>query len=134
MTSGGTFAIDTSEEFPHLRNAPIREAVLEIRTPAGTEWQEPGIIAQIKARLSDYTDSKSQTEVAGQLTLGASEVAASVSPAVWRGVRAASLDKKHVVQFNRAGFIFSRLRPWCERTRFIRRPRWLHFRSQASLP
>lgn len=122
MTSGGHFAIDLSEEFPHLRNAPIREAVLEIRTSAGAEWQESTAIASIKSRLSDYTDFRPQTEFSGQLTIGASEVAARMRPAVWRGVRAASPDQKHVVQFNRAGFIFSRLRPY---------EAWERFKSES---
>src|SRR5207244_403675 len=35
-----------------------------------------------------------------------------VSDLGWRGLRFRSVDEKHIVQFNRDGFVFSRLEPY----------------------
>jgi uncharacterized protein (TIGR04255 family) len=117
------FAIDVSARFPHLSNAPIREAVLEIRSPSGVEWNEAATLSAMKERLVGFTTFRAESEIAGQVAVDLSQVTAQVGRPEWRGVRAASEDGLNVVQFNRESFVFSRLRPYTQ---------WETFKADAT--
>lgn len=115
MTSA--FKIDLTESFPLLARAPIVEAVIEVRARAEVPWEERAVTEALKTRLKDYPGVLSGRAV--QLT---TEVALAAGPAApakqllddmgWRGLRCESADKRHIGQFNRDGFVFSRLAPY----------------------
>src|SRR6266481_3127527 len=48
------FKIDLTETFPHLNNAPIVEAVIEVRTRAEAPWEESTVTQRFKAQLPEY--------------------------------------------------------------------------------
>jgi hypothetical protein len=44
--------IRPDEQFLHLKNAPIVEAVIDLRAHAETEWQESSIIEALKTKVA----------------------------------------------------------------------------------
>ena len=103
--------IDLGEKFPHLRNAPIVEATIEVRTRAESAWKEADITQQVKSRLPEYPKVQSQSRMIQEFTLGEIPSARTQSLG-WQGLRAESGDGRQVVQFNRDSFVFGRLRPY----------------------
>jgi len=114
MTGTQKIKIDLTKSFPHLRNAPIVEAVIEIRARAEAPWDESTVLHDLKAKLaSDYPKVLSQNELRGQISFIPGQAAESATPDLkWRGLVFRSEDERHVAQFNRDGFSFSRLRPY----------------------
>jgi len=115
------FKIEPTELFPLLARAPIVEAVIEVRGRAEAIWEEHAIIERLKAKLPDYPSIVSGRAV--RLTMEFAPPVAQppaqlpiVEQAVrdmgWRGLRCDSADRRHVAQFNRDGFAFSRLAPY----------------------
>ncbi len=88
--------IDVVEQFEHLARAPIVEAVIDVRARAEAAWEEQVVSEMLKPKLPDYP-------------LG-------------RGLRFQSADGRHIAQFNRDGFVFSRLPPY---------ENWEHLRDEA---
>ncbi len=105
--------IDTREAFPHLTNAPIVEAVIEIRALTEVTWDETLITAQLKGKLPDYPNVQSQQEFRHEVKL---EFGQKASDAIldlgWKGLIFKSVNKVHIAQFNRDSFLFSRLQPY----------------------
>ncbi len=105
--------INIKESFPLLAKAPIVEAVIDIRARAETTWEEGAIAAKLKPNLPDYPEVQSQREYQQEF-----KIAPGVSPEAttldlgWKGLRFDSQDKRHIAQFNRNGFVFSRLSPY----------------------
>src|SRR5258708_13985008 len=114
------FKIDLTESFPLLARAPIVEAVIEVRARAEAPWEEQAITNHIKSKLPEYPSVLSARAV--QLRMEFPQPSAQIaqpSPAEqvvhemgWRGLRCESADKRHIAQFNRDGFVFSRLAPY----------------------
>jgi uncharacterized protein (TIGR04255 family) len=105
--------IDTSEEFPHLTRAPIVEAALEIRARAEATWEEQAILNQLKAELPEYPNALSQREIRHELKMGPGPSTESkLQDLGMKGFRFESSDKAQIAQFNRDGFVFSRLPPY----------------------
>lgn len=114
------FKIDLTESFPLLARAPIVEAVIEIRARAEAPWEERAITESLKTRLKDYPGVLSGRAV--QVKMEVSLPGAQAGPAGpakqlvddmgWRGLRCESADKHQIAQFNRDGFVFSRLAPY----------------------
>jgi uncharacterized protein (TIGR04255 family) len=105
--------IDPSEEFSHLSRAPIVEAVLEIRSRAEAPWEEQAILNLLKSELPEYPSALSQREVRHELTMGPGQPTESkLQDLGMKGFRFESSDKRQIVQFNRDGFVFSRLAPY----------------------
>jgi uncharacterized protein (TIGR04255 family) len=101
------------ETFPHLSNAPIVEAVVDLRARPEVSWEEPAITGQLKARLPDYPTVVSQREFQQQVKIHPNSAPESVTHDLgWKGLRLDTADKRHVAQFNRDGFVFSRLQPY----------------------
>jgi uncharacterized protein (TIGR04255 family) len=114
------FKIDLAERFPHLPCAPIVEAVVDVRAPATTSWNEQRIVTELAPKLhANYVLEvargqstraiPSERENADELVVGAPGGS---------GVRAMSADQRQIVQFNRDGYAFSRLSPYQDWERF----------------
>ena len=105
--------INPHEEFPHLRNAPIVEAVIDFRARAETGWTESRITEALKTLLPDYPKRLSMSGFQHEFTLGPGAVPEGTRMETgWVGLRCQTEDGLHVAQFNRDGFMFARLRPY----------------------
>jgi uncharacterized protein (TIGR04255 family) len=105
--------IKLNETFEHLPRAPIVEAVIEIRAPAEAPWTEPAVMAELRAHLPDYPAVDSHRAFHHELRVGpGQEPQQTLRDLGWRGLRFQSADGLQVAQFNRDGFIFSRLQPY----------------------
>lgn len=116
MTSITNLAINIAEPFQHLARAPIVEAVIDIRARPAVVLEEARLKPQLEAKLGSYQflDSMQHIQIQQEVNLQGD---APVSPVIrhqlgWKGLRFQSSDKKHIAQFNRDGFVFSRLEPY----------------------
>ena len=108
-------AIAIGEVFEHLPRAPIAEAVIDVRARASTVLEEGAPKPQLESRLGGYQFLDSQRTIEIQHKVhGAGDAPPSsvVRDLGWKGLRFQSADKRHIVQFNRDGFVFSRLEPY----------------------
>lgn len=113
MSVLGTIRIDLVERFQHLPHAPIVEAVIDVRARAEVSWEEEAIQAQIKAQLPDYPQADSHREFRHEVKMvPGQEPQQTLLDLGWKGLRLRSSDKPHIAQFNRDGFVFSRLEPY----------------------
>ncbi len=113
MSAPGSVRIDLAEEFPHLPRAPIVEAVIDIRGRAEASWEESAIQAHLKVQLPGYPQLDSQRAFRQEFRVGPSqEPDQAFHDLGWKGLRLQSVDKLHIAQFNRDGFVFSRLHPY----------------------
>ena len=115
------FKIDLTESFPLLGRAPIVEAVIEVRARAEASWEESAISERVKSALPEYPNFPSGRAVQFKMEFAQAAAPLPAPPSLaeqavhdmgWRGLRCESADKLHVVQFNRDGFVFSRLAPY----------------------
>lgn len=113
MSAPGNVTIDLAEQFPRLPHAPIVEAVIDIRGRAEEPWEESAIQARLKAQLPDYPKVDSHREFRHELKMApGEEPLRGLLDLGWKGLRLQSVDGLHIAQFNRDGFIFSRLYPY----------------------
>jgi uncharacterized protein (TIGR04255 family) len=109
------FKIDFAEKFQHLKNAPIAEAVISIHARPEKRLEEKELLSILKTKLPDYPSVASQNESSVTIQLTAEGTAPAAGQNIsWKGVRLQSADKLHFAQFNRDGFVFSRLAPYTE--------------------
>jgi uncharacterized protein (TIGR04255 family) len=107
------FRIDLTEKFPRLAKAPIAEAVIEMRARAEMPWDESGIRGHLAPLLPGYPKIESQSEFEHEMQFGPGQDTVQRHRNLgWRGLRCESADHVHIAQFNRDGFVFSRLRPY----------------------
>jgi len=105
--------IDVTESFQHLEHAPIVEAVIEIRTRVESPWEESALRDELKAKLPSYPKIFSQSEFRHELKVKAGQPPEQLFHDMgWRGLRLESADGHYIAQFNRDGFVFSRLQPY----------------------
>lgn len=105
--------IDTAEQFPRLAHAPIAEAVIDIRARAEALWDESSVRERLAPLLQAYPKIESQTEFEHQMQFGpGQDMVQTHRDLGWKGLRCESADHVHIAQFNRDGFVFSRLRPY----------------------
>lgn len=105
--------IDLTEQFSPLSHAPIAEAVIEMRAHAEVPWEESGIRSQLAPLLPGYPKIESQSEFEHEMQFGPGQDTVQRHRDLgWRGLRCESADHVHIAQFNRDGFVFSRLRPY----------------------
>jgi uncharacterized protein (TIGR04255 family) len=105
--------IDTTEQFPRLAHAPIAEAVIEMRARAEVPFEESTVRGRLVPLLSAYPQIESQSEFEHEMQFGLGrEPVQTHRDLGWKGLRCESADHVHIVQFNRDGFVFSRLRPY----------------------
>lgn len=107
------FIIDLKETFPLLARAPIIEAVIEVRARTQVPWEESAISERLKPRLPEYPSVQSHREFQHEFKVELGQpTEQTVQDLGWRGLRCESTDKRHIAQFNRDGFVFSRLAPY----------------------
>ena len=105
--------IDVAEPFPHLEHAPIVEAIIEVRVRVESPWEESALREKIKAELPNYPKIISQKEFRHELKMKTGQPPEqSFHDLGWKGLRLQSADDRYIAQFNREGFIFSRLQPY----------------------
>ncbi len=104
--------INTSEEFTHLPSAPIVEAVIDIRAKSSVTLDEAITREFLEPRLEGYGFLDSQHEFSHQVTFGVDTPPQQTTKNLWKGVRFRSADEKSIAQFNRDGFVYSRLAPY----------------------
>lgn len=95
-----------------LRNAPIREAVIDLRVR-----ERPGLdmdqLDRIQSRLEpDYVKKGPIVELRTNLSISGEGDGKAETSSRTLGVRMHSRDEKYVAQFGREGFTFSRLAPY----------------------
>ena len=113
MSMPQTVSIKLDEKFEHLAQAPIVEAVIEIRARASLTLEERSLRTDIEPKLPGYTFLDSLREYHGEVKFEGGKLSSQqVQDIGWKGVRFRSADEKHIAQFNRDGFVFSRLDPY----------------------
>lgn len=128
--------IDLTETFPLLGRAPIVEAVVEIRARAGADWDESAVAERLKEKLPEYPVVESHRRVRHEFRMAPGQPAEqSLHDLGWRGLRFESEDKRHIAQFARDGFLFSRLTPYESWDRFQSEAlRLWHLHSELAQP
>jgi len=115
VNSPAVLEIRLDEEFTHFPKAPIVEAVIDIKAPATTVFEEASVRRRLDEKLRDYSFLDSRREFRHELELeaeGGRTPSQKLHDLGWKGVRFRSTDEKHIAQFNRDGFVFSRLDPY----------------------
>ena len=86
--------IVTGEKFPHLKRAPITEAVIEVRGRAETPWDETQIRTALVDELPDYPNHSEERELSPAFSF-APATPSSLPPTVdlsWKGLRFRTLS------------------------------------------
>lgn len=106
-----TRPINLHEKFIHLSKAPIVEAVLDIRIVPSAKWDETNLQRELKQRLSNYPKIETLREARYKLSPGKPDDF-EVEDFGCVGFKLYSNDNLHIAQFNKAAFVFSRLKPY----------------------
>lgn len=109
MTNSGQFIINLAEAFPHLKKAPIVEAVIDVRARASTAWESGTVGRQLREELARFPQIQDLAEVSQVVQVAPFPGASSIESA-WTGLRAA--DSSKVLQMTRDGMLFSQLPPY----------------------
>lgn len=106
------FKLPVEDEYPHLPQAPIVEAVIDIRAPSQVDHQEELLRRQLDSKLPDYQylHSLNQFELNTKLEKGGTPQSAFRS--MWSGLSYKSTDNHKITQFNLQGMTLSRLKPY----------------------
>lgn len=108
-----TFKIDVAEPFEHLPRAPIVEAVIDIRARATFAWNESYVRSFVESKIPDYRYLDSQQEFQAEINVApGGRPDQMLRDLGLKGVRFRSSDQKYIAQFNRDGFVLSRLEPY----------------------
>jgi uncharacterized protein (TIGR04255 family) len=105
--------IKINQVFEHLPHAPIVEAVIDIRARTTQKLEESSLISNLEVTSTGYGFLDSQRQFQFQVG-GGQPTSQTVQDLGWKGVRFRSSDGKHIAQFNRDGFVFSRLEPYTD--------------------
>lgn len=115
--------IDTEEVFEIFPNAPIVESVIDIRARAVNQLDETTVRAHLEGLLKDYRYLDSQRIIRHEVKVEPGKPPSQdIQDFGWRGMRFISIDEKHIAQFNRDGFAFSRFAPYVD---------WLQFSEEG---
>lgn len=105
--------INLAEDFVHLTSAPIVEAVIDIRAHATKPFEEDTVRSFLEEKLAGYNFLDSQREFSHEFKLeGPKPPEQTFKDLGWKGLRFQAADERSIAQFNRDGFIFSRLAPY----------------------
>ena len=111
--------IDIKKKFPHLRKAPVVEAVIEFRARALSTWDETTTPPLLRAALPGYQKAENLFTVSLTLPFPVNPAAPPPGPppaakhsSDWAGLRLTSNDSTQVAAFKRDGLTFSRLPPY----------------------
>lgn len=98
-------------EYPTLANAPITEALIDIRVKLAADFEAQTIDAIHETIKSDYPEKQEQKISELKLEPKTDEVVKPIKAKI-NGYRYISSDKKQIVQARLDGFTFSRLHPY----------------------
>ena len=115
------FAMNLDEEFPHLPQAPIVEAVIHWQAHPAEPFEPAKLLSQLKELLPDYPHVQPQHEFSLEHRVGPQGTRLNQSHS-WQAFQLSSSDGGYVAQFNRTGLVFSRLPPY---------QRWTPFSQEA---
>lgn len=121
MSGSSTNLFDT--KFPHLRQAPVAEAVIHWQAIPSKELVPNILKGNLVERLPEYINFQDQTNIeisAGQSNDGT--VQQLMHQAQWTGLRLENPDKQYIAQFTRTGAVFSKLPPY---------EQWESFQTEA---
>ena len=119
MNAVAEIKIDVAEPFPHLRNAPIVEAVIDFRARFEMPWHQEEMEALLRAALPDYPQVSGQRGFQAKIEASLTDPpTATTQDLGWRGLAFRSADNLQIAQFQRDGFAFSRLAPYQDWTVF----------------
>ena len=104
--------INIDEEFPTLRHAPSVEAVIDIRVSPANPPNEESLRGYIQSKFIDYQFLDSQNEFQVQFEVGQVINKPPNQTVGRKGLRFKSKDQPYIAQFNRDGFVLSRLKPY----------------------
>lgn len=101
------------EEYPHLANAPITEALIDIRVKLPSNFDVKEIEAIHESIKEQYPVKKEQRKSEFRFEIGKEEaqVETSKNPKI-SGYRFETSDGKQILQMRLDGFTFSRLKPY----------------------
>ncbi len=108
------FRFDLGEEFPHLSSAPIVEAVIQWTARAESSLVAASFQEQLVCQLAEYSEPKIQHKLQLSAEISTDGSSKQTREDAWHGIRFDSEDGRNVAQFNRDGFVFSRLYPYEE--------------------
>lgn len=112
MSAMVNLEINLEEEFQHLPQAPIVEAVIDIRARSTVAFNEESLRPGVETALTGYQFLDSHQELQHEVKLVDGQAPTQIMRFDWKGLRFQSDDKKHIAQFNHDGFVFSRLEPY----------------------
>lgn len=98
-------------EYPILTNAPITEALIDIRVKLSTEFGAQSIDSIHETIKSQYPEKQEQKISEVKLEPKTEEIVKPIKAKI-DGYRYISSDKKQIVQTRLDGFTFSRLHPY----------------------
>lgn len=98
-------------EYPTLKNAPITEALIDIRVKLSSEFDAKNIDSIYESIKNQYPEKQEQRISEVRFEPKAKEIVRPSSAKI-NGYRYISSDKKQIVQVRLDGFTFSRLRPY----------------------
>lgn len=105
--------INIDETFTHLPSAPIVEAVIDIRAQCDVVMTDEMVRGLANTKLAGYSYANSVHEFSHEVKLEAEKPPEqSTKKLGWKGASFHSSDHKNIVQFNRDGFVYSRLSPY----------------------
>ena len=105
--------IDIEEKFETFKRAPIVEAVIDIRSQATIELTEEVVRERVDSKLPEFAFLDSIREFHHELKIEeGSPPSQTFHHFGWKGVRYRSKDERYIAQFNRDGFVLSRLEPY----------------------
>lgn len=110
--------IDVSEEFEHLPNAPIVEAVIHWRAFPEQPFEPEALRVKLQDDLPDYPRVQPQQKIELHVESSPSGDSRQEHTRTWHGFRVETADGKQIAQFTRDGLVFSRLRPYEDWTSF----------------
>jgi uncharacterized protein (TIGR04255 family) len=112
MNTSAAIAIDLEERFPSLPRAPVVEAVIDMRARASLDLQEPSVEARFTGIAAGYRFERATHEFEAKFSLQADRSPEAQVAGRWKGLRCVADDGKRIAQFNRDGFVLSRLAPY----------------------
>ncbi len=98
-------------EIRHLPNAPITEALIDIRTKLPKGFDISGFENLSEKALERLPKKEVQSEYSAKLNIKEKNISTDPEQTK-RGVFYRSEDEKNIVQFRRDGFTFNRLKPY----------------------
>jgi uncharacterized protein (TIGR04255 family) len=114
---------EMEQAFPHLRNAPIVEAVIDFRARPNVIWDQERIAAVVRERLKEFPEVQPLRGWEQQFqTEPGKTIEGSTRDLGWIGMILKSTDNLRVAQIHREGVSYSRLKPY---------PNWSIFSREA---